>query len=237
VGREEFSDYPAEALEVASVGSVYGELNTEAMVELEPDLVLMSELNNPEHVDVLEGLGLRVYYLPNPLSFEELYENMLTVGVLTGHLEEAEALVDSLRARVDSVVAAVEGAEPVRVYYEVDGTDSSAPWTTGSGTFQQVLIGMSEGVNIASDIEGWGTITLEELVNRDPEVMIFAAGPFVPTTVESVAERPGWGEISAVSEGRIYAIDTNWVDRPGPRLVDALEAMGAAIHPDRFEGP
>jgi iron complex transport system substrate-binding protein len=65
--------------------------------------------------------------------------------------------------------------------------------------------------------------------------MIFSAGPWLPTTPESVAERPGWGEITAVSTGAVYGIDTNWIDRPGPRMVDALEALARFIHPERFE--
>jgi iron complex transport system substrate-binding protein len=73
------------------------------------------------------------------------------------------------------------------------------------------------------------------LVARDPQVMVFSTGPYVTTTAESVAERAGWGDISAVANGQIYGIDANWIDRPGPRLVDALEAMAKILHPDRFE--
>jgi iron complex transport system substrate-binding protein len=136
---------------------------------------------------------------------------------------------------VTAVTGKTAETEPVSVFYEVDGSDPTAPWTTGAETFQDVLIGMAGGENIAGDIMGWGQISLEELVTRDPEVVIFGEGPWVPTTVESVGERAGWGDISAVQQDRVYGIDTNWVDRPGPRLVLALERMAEVIHPELFE--
>ncbi len=235
VGRDEVSDYPPEALEVASIGSTYGELNTEAILALEPDLVLAATITSPEQVQTLEVLGIPVFLLANPEDFSGLLENIKLVGILTGHEAEAEALAAGLDARIEAVTQKATDAELVSVFYEVDGTDPTAPWTTGAGTFQDVLIGLVGGENIAVDIAGWGQMSLEMIVTRDPQVVIFGEGPWVPTTVESYSDRSGWGEIAAVVDGRVYGIDTNWVDRPGPRLVDALEEMAVMIHPELFE--
>lgn len=235
IGRDEISDYPPEALEVTSIGSTYGELNTEAILVLEPDLVLAATITSPEQVQTLEVLGIPVFLLANPEDFSGLLENIRVVGILTGHEAGAEALALGLDARVEAVTQKAAGAALVSVFYEVDGTDPTAPWTTGAGTFQDVLIGLVGGENIAADIAGWGQMSLEEIVTRDPQVVIFGEGPWVPTTVESYSDRSGWGEIAAVVDGRVYGIDTNWVDRPGPRLVDALEEMALMIHPELFE--
>ncbi|HEY45034.1 MAG TPA: ABC transporter substrate-binding protein [Anaerolineae bacterium] len=235
VGRDEYSDYPPEAIEVTSIGSTYGDLNLEAIIALEPDLVFAAIINSPEHVQALEDLGIVVCVLPNPMGMEELYEVLEMTGRLTGHENEAEDLVDQLEIRVETVTQALTGAEPVPIFYEVDGTDPNAPWTTGPGTFQDVLISLAGGENIAKDIELWGQLSLEEIVARDPEVIVFSAGPWVTTTPESIAERAGWGEITAVVHGAIYGIDTNWIDRPGPRYVDALEALAMILHPELFE--
>ena len=209
IGRDEVSDYPPEAASITSIGSTYGELNTEAILALEPDLVLAATITSPEQIQSMENLGLTLYLLPNPMTFDELFANVLTVGDLTGHEAEAQALVDSLRGRVEAVEAVMAGAEAVPVYYEVDGTDPSAPWTTGQGTFQDVLIGMVGGENIAGEIEGWGQISLEAIITSDPAVIFFGAGPWIPTTVESLMARSGWGSIRAVQDGRVYEIDTN----------------------------
>ncbi len=235
VGRDEVSDFPPEALDVPSIGSTYGELNTEAILALEPDLVLAATITSPEQVQTLEVLGIPVFLLANPDDFSGLLENIGVVGILTGHEAEAEALAAGLDERIEAVTQKAADAELVSVFYEVDGTDPTAPWTTGAGTFQDVLIGLVGGENIALDIAGWGQMSLEEIVTRDPQVVIFGEGPWVPTTVESYSDRSGWGEIAAVVDGRVYGIDTNWVDRPGPRLVDALEEMALMIHPELFE--
>jgi len=235
VGRDELSDYPAEAFNVTSVGSVYGTINLEAIVALDPDLVLLSELNPAEQIAALENAGLTTYLVPNPLDFEDLYANLSTIGQLAGHKEEATALTAALRQRVASIEAQVVGTSPVRVYYEVDGSNPLAPWTTGRGTFQDYLVARSGGVNVVSELDGWAQISLEKLIELDPQVIVFGAGPYVPTTVESLASRDGWQDITALAKGAIYAIDTNWIDRPGPRLVDAYEAMARAIHPEAFE--
>lgn len=235
VGRDDNSDYPEDALEITSIGSTWGALNTEAIVDLEPDLVLAAGINTPEQVQAIEDLAITVFVIGNPADFEGMYDNLEIVGILTGHQDDAEALVEGLTERVDALTEKMADAEPVTVYFEVDATDQNAPWTAGTGTFQDYIISLSGGENIASGIENWGQISLEDLVERDPEVMIFGHAPYVPTTVESVGERPGWASIAAVANGKVYSLETNWIDRPGPRLVEAFEAMTKMIHPELFE--
>jgi iron complex transport system substrate-binding protein len=235
IGREDTADYPPEVLELPSIGSTYEALNTEAIVAMDPDLVMAAMINSPEHVQAIEDLGIPVFVLGNPLVFEDLYLFLEQAGELTGREAEVIDLVADLRTRVDGVTAALSGVEPRRVYYEVDGKDPMSPWTIGSGTFQDVLITMAGGENITADIDFYGQINLEELVARDPDVMIFSQSIWVSTSPESVAERPGWSQITAVADGAVYGIEGNWIDRPGPRLVDAYEALAAFLHPERFE--
>jgi iron complex transport system substrate-binding protein len=235
VGRDEYSDFPAEALEVASIGITYGELNTEVIVALEPDLILVAAITPIEQIEALKDLGLRVFQVPNPMGFDDLYVNLETLGLITGQEQNANALVAELAARVDAVEAAVMDADMARVFYEVDGTDPTAPWTTGAGTFQHVLIEMVRGENVAADLDGWGSMNLEQIVERDPQVIIFGEGSWVPTTSETLSERSGWGGMSAVVDGRVHGVDTNWIDRPGPRLVDALERFAQVVQPDLFK--
>ena len=94
VGREELSDYPDAAKKVASIGSVFGKINTEAIVALKPDLILAAEINPPEQVKTLQDLGLTVYYLSNPKDFDDLYANIKLVGQLTGLMQDGVADAD-----------------------------------------------------------------------------------------------------------------------------------------------
>lgn len=236
VGRDEFSDHPPEVTDLPGVGGSFGDYNLETIVDLSPDLVLAAEINPPELVDSLEALGLTVYYLGNPVGLEGVYDNLLTVGRLTGHEAEAEALSESLQARVAAVQEQVAQADTrPTVFYELDGSDPSAPWTTGPNTFLDVLIEMAGGENVAGSLDSsYAQISVETLVEADPEIILLGDAAY-GTTPEGVAARAGWESIDAVENDRIYPFDDDLVSRPGPRLVDGLETIAALLHPDLFE--
>jgi len=233
VGRDEFSDYPAEAASLESVGGSFGEYSVEAIVALEPDLVVAAEINTPEQVKSLEDLGITVYYFKNPTDFEGMYKDLGTMGILTGHEDEAAALVESLSARVEAVEAAVANVtEKPTVFYEIDGTDTAKPWTTGPGTFMDTMITMAGGVNIGGVLsDSYAQISVEEIVLQDPDVIVLG-DTLYGVTIESIAERAGWGDLTAVKEGKIFAFDDNLASRPGPRLVDGLEELLKILHPE-----
>lgn len=234
VGRDEFSDYPPEAASIDTVGGSFGEYNAEAILALEPDLVLAAEINPPELVQQLEDLGLTVYYLGNPTTLEEMYANLETVAQLTGH--DASGLVDSLKARVAAVDEKIMPlSSRIPVFYEIDATDPSKPWTYGPGTFGDLLISRAGGYNIGG-IAGdpYPQISIEQVVAANPSVIILGDSMW-GVTADSVKERPGWETIPAVQSDSIYPFDDNLVSRPGPRLVDGLEQLAKLLRPDLFE--
>ena len=236
VGRDEFSDYPEEAKAIDSVGGSMGEYSLEAIVALKPDLVLASELNSPELVSSLEKLGLTVYYLPNPKSFEDLYTNLEIVATLTGR--DATKLTDSLKARVTAVDEKIAplSYRPT-VFYEIDATDPSKPYTAGVGTFIHLIINRAGGANfteLAGITDPYPQVSLEQLVVMPPDFIILGDSMW-GTTPEVVAGRPGWDVLTAVMEGRVFPFDDNLVSRPGPRLVDGLEALARLLHPGVFK--
>ncbi len=236
IGREEFSTYPEEALEVASVGSLWGEIPTEAILALEPDLVIAPEIISPEQVQTLEDLGLTVYFQSNPTDFEGLWENLRDLAVLSGHEDAAEALIADLDARVKAVLDVIAPLSYLpSVFYELDATDPQNPYTVGSGTFIDTIISMAGGFNLGSVLEGqYAPISSEEIITQNPEIILLADAPY-GITPESVAERAGWDTIQAVVNGAVYEFDPFLVSVPGPRLVDGLEAMAQILHPEAFE--
>ncbi len=236
VGRDEYSIYPEAALDVTSVGALWEELPAEVILALEPDLVVAAEIISEDQVLALRELGLNVYWQANPSSYEELFENLRDFARLTGHEDETETLIGELDARVKSVQAKVATvSERPSVFYELDATDPSNPWTTGSGTFIDYIISEAGGTNAASALEGeYAQISSEGLIAVDPDVILLADAPF-GVTPEIVAERPGWDVITAVTKNAIYPIDPNMMSVPGPRLVNALEETARLLHPELFE--
>jgi iron complex transport system substrate-binding protein len=235
IGRDQVSDYPEEAKAVTDIGSTYDDLNAELIVSLKPDLVLAAEINNPEQAKQLEDLGLTVYYLKNPLTLEEMYENLGIVAQLTGHSDEAAALVESLKARVAAVDEKITPlSSRFSVFYELDATDPAKPYTAGKGTFITQLIDRAGGYNIAADLEGYPQLSLEQVVEADPAFIILGDARY-GVTPESIAQRPGWENLSAVKNGNVLPFNDDLVSRPGPRLVDALEELAKLLRPGLFE--
>ena len=237
VGRDDFSDYPEQAAQVADIGGGFGKLDEETIVSLQPDLVLAADITPAEQVKALEDLGLAVYQLPNPTTLDGMYTNLQTVAELTGHQAEAEQLIGKLKARVKTVedkIAAVQ--DKPSVFYELDSTDPNAPYTSGPGTFIDTLIDMSGGTNLGSILNSaWAQISLEELVTKDPNIIILGDYTWGGVTPEDVAKRAGWETLTAVKDGKVYTFDDNLVSRPGPRMVDGLEAMAKLLHPELFK--
>lgn len=232
VGRDSFSDYPPEAKSLKNIGGSMGNYDTEAIVALHPDLVLAGEINTPELVNSLQQLGLTVYYLPNPTTLEGMFTNLETVGQLTGHSSAAVTLVNSLKKRVAAVDAKILPLNYApTVYYELDATDPTKPYTAGPGTFVDLLISRAGGVNVGKSLTSqWAQISLEQLVVSNPSIIILGDSAY-GITPDSVKQRPGWGGLAAVKNGQVYPFDDNLVSRPGPRLVDGLEALAKLMHP------
>lgn len=230
VGVTSFCDYPEEALGKEKIGDFNG-TNLEKVIELEPDLVINYGPGIEEDNQRLEEAGITVLsYMPE--SIDEVINTILSIGKATGTEEEAKDLTDNMLAHEEEILKKAMDAEKVKVFYEV--------WhdplmTAGPGSFMDNLINLANGENIAADAEGeYPQYDLEQLIERDPQVYLTAADS-PEKTVESIQERPGFDDITAIKQGNIHLLDANISSRPGPRIVEGLELVAKAIHPELFE--
>jgi iron complex transport system substrate-binding protein len=98
------------------------------------------------------------------------------------------------------------------------------------------LITMAGGNNLGDQLEGeWAQLSIEKLVEVDPDIILLGDAVWGGVTAESVAARAGWESLQAVKEGRVYPFDDNLASRPGPRMVDGLEALAKLMYPELFE--
>ncbi len=233
IGRDSFSNYPEEAKAVEEIGGLTGSYNLEKITSLQPDLVLLAGINSVELVDSLEKLNLKVFYLSNPKDFEGLFANIETVGRLTGMEENAAGFVKEKREKVDAIRKKMETVETIlKVYYELDGTDPTRPWTTGPGTYMDLMIHIVGGENIGMNLSSeWAQISQEEILVQNPDVILLGDAAY-SVTPQMVVARPGWSAITAVKNGRVEVFDDDFVSRPGPRMVEGLEMLARILHPD-----
>ncbi len=234
-GRTEYCNYPEEVLEVPVVGGFSAsDISTETIIDIEPDMVIGGSTYQAEVVDALSGTGLTAF-IQEPGSVEEIMDAMELLGSITGYLDTTAEATAEMQERIDTVVeiaASIPEEERVTVFYEV----WHDPYmTTSSQTFIGELIELAGGINIFADLEeDYPTISTEEIVDSDPQVIVGPSSHGDQLTVEMIGSREGWGDISAVKNERIYVIDGDIVSRAGPRVVDALEAFALALYPEYF---
>ena len=229
VGVDDYSDYPAEAANLSKVGSYT--LNIEAIVALQPDLIVASDLVPRAQLEQLSSQGIP-YVLFADRTIEDVFKTIRLAGVITGHVSEADSLASALSERVDAVKAKTlaPNVTTPKVYVEY-----YPMWTYGPGSFGDDLISIAGGINVAHNASSeYPEVTNEYIIAQNPEVIVYTTGVMSTTTKYSIVTRPGWENISAVETDHIYSIDDNLLSRYGPRIVDGLEQLAAIIHPELF---
>jgi len=229
VGVTDRCDYPTEALDKPKVGS-YFSTSLEAIIAQDPDIVF-TDGHDPVGAQ-LEGLGVTMVVL-QPQDMAGIFRDIELVGQITDKELAAEELVAEMESRIDAVAAKIAGVERPTVFYVIDASDPSKPWTVGPGSFIDTLITLAGGENMVTVSKPYLQISLEEMVASDPEMIIGPAShgtSFLP----DFGNLPVWKELSAVKEGEIYLVEDDLVSRSGPRIVEGLEEMAKIIHPELF---
>lgn len=225
---EDIANYPPEAASVPVVATFAG-VDVEQIVDLEADLVISAGtgLTQGAAVEQLRRAGIPVL-VSYPTSIDEGLASIRRIGLAVGLAADAAHLADDIAARIDdlAVLASSAGTRP-RVFYEIDVTGGI--FTPPADSIYGEMFRLAGGEPISGDASY--SISLEELVAADPEVILLGDAAY-GVTPEQVAQRPGWGGMTAVENGRIVAVDDVVVTRPGPRLADGLRALVAAIHPE-----
>lgn len=237
IAREDFSNFPDEVKNLPSVGGSTGKYSMEQIAKLQPDLILASPLTAADVIKALQAITPNVFVVPNPKDLNGLYTNFANVGLLTGHQTEATALSKDFSTRAQAVQDKVATAkDKPKVFYELDGTDPAKPWTSGPGTFIDTLISMAGGQNVGSVLKGdFAQISQEELIVQNPDIILLGDALYGNVKPEQVMARPGWSAINAVKNKQVLVFNDDLVSRPGPRMIDGLEALAKVIHPDLFK--
>lgn len=224
VGRGSYCDYPEAVLEVPVVDSG-AETNLEQILALEPDVLIMAAMaQTTEQVEALENAGVKVI-VSNAQDIAGTYEAIELIGAICGKETESDALVAEMQAAFQAIAAKAENTGKT-VYFEVSPLEWGL-WTAGKNTFMDELATLCGVTNAFADVDGWAEISEEQVLDRNPDyivtnTMYYGEGP---TPVEEIASRAGWDTVAAVQQGNIYNADSNIVSRPGPRLVEAAEAL------------
>ena len=225
VAVDSMSNFPAEA--AITDLSAY-EPNVESIAAFDPDLVVIGD-DFTGLADQLTAIGVDSWVSAAPTTLDEAYAQIVELGQAVGHEEEATELADSMRADIDSIVAdATKVAEGTSYFLELDDTLYSVTSNTFIGSLYE-LFGLR---NIADATEGdtdYPQLSAEFIVSQDPDLIFLADTKCCGASAETVAARPGWDVLSAVKAGHVVELDDDIASRWGPRLVDYVAAIAAAL--------
>lgn len=229
VGRTDYCDYPSEVSKIASIGSLQTP-SIEKIATLKPDLVIASTHFSKDTLKKLEELKIPTVVLYGDEDFEGVYETISKAGKILNAEKNAEIIIGDMKKKVDTVTKNVEGKDKPSVYYVI-GYGKSGDYTAGKNTFIGQLIKMAGAKNVADDVDEW-KYSLEKLIEKNPDIMICSLDGGVKQGLESTN---GYKDLKAVEGGKLYAFNTNLIDRQGPRLADGLVELAKIIHPEALK--
>jgi len=228
VGVTDYDNYPEQVKNVPKVGGFKGP-NVEAITAQKPDIIFASKLSGKEQMEALEKMGIPVVVL-EATNIDQIYQSIKLIGEITGNDKKAEEVISNMQNKIKEISDKVKDLPKVSTFYLVslDGN-----WTAGKGTFIDELINIAGGKNVADDVNGWAQYSIEELVKKNPDVIITSphAG-----NVNDIKTMAGYKETNAVKNDKVFVIsDDNIINRASNRIVLGLEEIAKFLHPEAFK--
>jgi iron complex transport system substrate-binding protein len=231
-GDTDYCDYPPEAQKKPKVG---GALNPslEEIAALHPDLVLATKgLNRLDTVLALQTLNIPAY-ATDPHTVDQIISSTLRLADILGVPDAGANLAADLKGRLDGLQHRLGDLPPRRVLFVV--------WdepliSIGKDTFIADALRHAGAASIVDSTQSWPQMSLEEVVRQQPDFLVFAAShsPTGSVDLDALAKRPGWRGLEAVRNHR-FAVISEAVNRPAPRIVSAIEDLARQLHPEAFE--
>ncbi len=220
------SNYPSQVVDKPHDLSGY-QPNVEAIAALKPDLVVIGD-DSTGLSKQLEALGLSTWVGAAATSFDDVYAQIEQLGALTGHIGKAAELVSTMQTEIDAAVkAAPKPTQPLTYYHELDNTYYSVTQNTFIGQVY-ALFGLQSIADFQEVSSDYPQLSAESVIQADPDFIFLADGGFGESP-DTVAARPGWANLKAVTSGRVVVVDADVSSRWGPRIVDYIKDISAVV--------
>jgi len=223
---DSLSNYPAEAprTDLSSFKP-----NAEAIAARNPDLVVVA-YDTDKLVDSLQKLKIPVYVATAAKTIDDTYRQLDDLGRLTGHTPDADGLVTRMKGDIDTIVKGVpHRSKKLTYYYELD----QQLYTATSKTFIGSLFARLDLENVADKADktsnGYPQLSGEYVLQANPDLVFLADSRCCQQNKATVSSRAGWNNLTAVKTGQVYELDDDIASRWGPRTVDLLRTVAAAL--------
>lgn len=226
VGITKFDDFPENVKEGREIIGGFSDPNIEIIASLRPDLIIATSMQM-QYLDQLEKIAPVI--IVDPKNIEEIYKQIELLGKVLNKEDYAKNVISDMKAKISSITSTVKGEPEPKVLYIVWW---NPVYTAGKKTFIGDLIELAGGKNIFDDAEGWAQVSVEEILARNPDVIILT--PHSGITAEELCNTE-LAKTDAIKNGKVFTIsDDNILVRPSPRIVYGLEELAKSIHPEAF---
>lgn len=225
VGVTTFCNYPEEAKNIQKVGDTL-KPNIENIIALKPDVVFVSTASQLEaFTATLEKQGIKVF-VTNPNSLEEIDASIHKLGEIFGEKERSSMVVDRMYHRGKDIELKLEGEKKVKTFVQID----KSLYTIGKDSYITDLIEKAGGISVTKDVAtAYPKISKEKALALNPSVIILSESP------DNNEPNEVFKNSDAVKNGKVFKINADILSRPSPRIIDALEQIAKALHPEKFE--
>jgi iron complex transport system substrate-binding protein len=231
VGVTEFCNFPAAALKKPKLG--YTRPSLESLIALRPELIVApQEFVRADMLAKLDELKIPVFTV-EARTLEDILIQIQSLGKIFNRTPAADRVTGVMRARIADVSKRVETLEKKRVLYVLN---SHPLITVGPGSYIHQMIELAGGINIAAGTSSpYPRLSLESVLKADPQVLIFPVGSTESIPKSEQQEWNRWSTLSAVRTQQLRDVSSDALNRPGPRVIEGLEHLARAIHPE-FSG-
>jgi len=228
IAVSKYDDYPADTKNKTKLDSGTN-MNVESVLGLKPDVVVLGKTaQNADQYKQLENAGIKVI-VTDANNIEETYKVIEMLGKVFKTEAKAAEIINGMKKGFEEIKAEVAGKPSTKVYVEISPV-AYGPWTGGQGTFQDELLTLVGAVNIFHDVSGWQQISEEQVITRNPDVIITTDMYSYPDPVGEIKGRAIWANVAAIKNNKVFLTDSNLLNRPGPRLVDAAKELVSIIY-------
>ena len=230
IGVSTVDDYPKEVKDKKQFDAM--NLNKESLMKAKPDLILAHESQKATNDKVLKGLkdnGVKVVYVKDAQSIDEMYESFMQIGKITHKEKASKKLVKETKQNIERVKNSVPNdAKGQKVFMEI----SSEPeiYTAGKQTFFDDMLTQLKAKNSFSNLNGWQKVSKEDIIKQNPDLMISTMGVSSSEYQKMIRKRGGFSQIKAVQHNKVKAVNGDEISRPGPRIDDGLKKLKEAIY-------
>lgn len=237
VGRPSSANFPEQAAALPDFGTSY-QPSAEAIVAMQPDLIIADALIQGPTIEDLARLGVPVFAIEVD-SFEEVLHGLRVVGALTNRAEAAEQKVTELETKLDGIEAKIPAEKPKVLI--VVGAGPTQVFAARSDSYAGSLVELLGAENVAASepetfrLPGFGEYSLEKIVQADPDIII-AISPGQPNvTTQALSRSPVWSSLKAVQNNQVHEVSpTVYIEAAGPRVSLILDELPRLLYPAAF---